>query len=52
MAEKIGILGLGLIGRLAAELIIPHGYDCYAIRRKARKIFQKWEETWLKALEN
>ena len=39
MAEKIGILGLGLIGRLAAELIIPHGYDCYAIRRKSTEDF-------------
>ena len=29
MAEKIGILGLGLIGRLAAELIIPHGKQQY-----------------------
>ena len=39
MAEKIGILGLGLIGRLTAELIMPHGYECYAVRRPSTEDF-------------
>ncbi len=39
MAEKIGILGLGLIGRLTAELIMPHGYQCYAVRRPSTEDF-------------
>jgi L-threonate 2-dehydrogenase len=33
MAKKIGILGLGLIGRVAAEKLMPEGYECIAIRR-------------------
>ena len=33
MAETIGILGLGLIGRVAAELLMPKGHVCYAVRR-------------------
>lgn len=33
MVEKIGILGLGLIGRVVAEMIMPQGYQCYAVRR-------------------
>ena len=33
MTEKVGILGLGLIGRLVAELLIPHGFQCFAVRR-------------------
>jgi len=39
MAEKVGILGLGLIGRLTAELIMPHGYECYAVRRPSTEDF-------------
>jgi 3-hydroxyisobutyrate dehydrogenase-like beta-hydroxyacid dehydrogenase len=39
MAEKIGILGLGLIGRLTAELIMPHSYECYAVRRPSTEDF-------------
>ncbi len=39
MAEKIGILGLGLIGRLTAELIMPHGYECIAVRRPSTEDF-------------
>jgi len=39
MAEIVGILGLGLIGRLAAELIMPHGYACYAVRRPSTEDF-------------
>ena len=39
MADKIGILGLGLIGRLTAELIMPHGYECYAVRRPSTEDF-------------
>mgnify|MGYP006087350309 FL=1 len=37
--EKVGILGLGLIGRLTAELIMPHGYECYAVDRPSTKDF-------------
>ena len=39
MVEKVGILGLGLIGRLTAELIMPHGYECYAVRRPSTEDF-------------
>jgi 3-hydroxyisobutyrate dehydrogenase-like beta-hydroxyacid dehydrogenase len=39
MTEKVGILGLGLIGRLVAELLIPHGYECYAVRRPSSESF-------------
>ncbi len=39
MAQKVGILGLGLIGRLTAELIMPHGYECYAVRRPSTEDF-------------
>lgn len=39
MVEKVGILGLGLIGRVAAELIMPHGFECYAVRRPSTEDF-------------
>lgn len=39
MAEKIGILGLGLIGRVSAELLMPAGYACYAVRRPSTEDF-------------
>lgn len=39
MAEKIGILGLGLIGRVAAEKLMPEGYDCIAVRRPSTEDF-------------
>jgi len=39
MAEKIGILGLGLIGRVAAEKLMPEGYECIAIRRPSTEDF-------------
>ncbi|MFP6835153.1 MAG: NAD(P)-dependent oxidoreductase [Pseudomonadales bacterium] len=39
MSEKVGILGLGLIGRLVAELLVPHGYECYAVRRPSTENF-------------
>ena len=39
MAQKVGILGLGLIGRLTAELIMPYGYECYAVRRPSTEDF-------------
>jgi putative dehydrogenase len=39
MAEKVGILGLGLIGRLLAELLAPNGYACYAVRRPSTENF-------------
>lgn len=41
MVEKVGILGLGLIGRTAAELIMSHGYKCYAVRRPSTLDFPK-----------
>ena len=39
MAEKIGILGLGLIGRVSAEKLMPEGHECYAIRRPSTDDF-------------
>lgn len=39
MADKVGILGLGLIGRLAAEMIMPQGFECYAVRRPSTENF-------------
>lgn len=39
MAEKIGILGLGLIGRVAAEKLMPAGYECIAVRRPSTEDF-------------
>jgi len=39
MAKKIGILGLGLIGRVAAEKLMPEGYECIAIRRPSTEDF-------------
>jgi 3-hydroxyisobutyrate dehydrogenase-like beta-hydroxyacid dehydrogenase len=39
MAKKIGILGLGLIGRVAAEKLMPEGYECIAIRRPSTEGF-------------
>ncbi len=39
MTEKVGILGLGLIGRLVAELLVPHGFECYAVRRPSTENF-------------
>lgn len=39
MSEKIGILGLGLIGRVAAEKLMPEGYECVAIRRPSTEDF-------------
>lgn len=39
MTEKIGILGLGLIGRTVAEMLIPKGYRCYAVRRPSTRDF-------------
>jgi 3-hydroxyisobutyrate dehydrogenase len=39
MAETIGILGLGLIGRVAAELLIPKRHACYAVRRPSTEDF-------------
>ena len=39
MADKIGILGLGLIGRVAAEKLMPEGYECYAVRRPSTEDF-------------
>lgn len=37
--EKIGILGLGLIGRVAAELLMARGHECYAVRRPSSEDF-------------
>lgn len=39
MAEKIGILGLGLIGRVTAEKLMPEGYECIAVRRPSTEDF-------------
>jgi 3-hydroxyisobutyrate dehydrogenase-like beta-hydroxyacid dehydrogenase len=39
MAETLGILGLGLIGRVAAELLMPRGHACYAVRRPSTADF-------------
>jgi len=39
MAEKVGILGLGLIGRVAAEKLMPEGYECIAVRRPSTEDF-------------
>lgn len=39
MAEKIGILGLGLIGRVVAEKLMPEGYECIAVRRPSTEDF-------------
>jgi 3-hydroxyisobutyrate dehydrogenase-like beta-hydroxyacid dehydrogenase len=39
MAKKIGILGLGLIGSLAAEILMPEGYECAAVRRPSTESF-------------
>lgn len=39
MTKKVGILGLGLIGRVAAELIMPQGFECYAVRRPSTEDF-------------
>ncbi len=39
MAKKIGILGLGLIGRVAAEKLMPEGYECIAVRRPSTEDF-------------
>lgn len=39
MAEKVGILGLGLIGRVAAEKLMPAGHECYAVRRPSTEDF-------------
>ena len=39
MAEKVGILGLGLIGSLAAEILMPEGYECAAVRRPSTESF-------------
>ena len=39
MTERVGILGLGLVGRLVAELLIPHGIQCCAVRRPSTQNF-------------
>jgi 3-hydroxyisobutyrate dehydrogenase-like beta-hydroxyacid dehydrogenase len=39
MAEKIGILGLGLIGGISAEILMPEGYECGAVRRPSTESF-------------
>ena len=39
MAKKIGILGLGLIGRVAAEKLMPEGYTCIAVCRPSTEDF-------------
>jgi 3-hydroxyisobutyrate dehydrogenase-like beta-hydroxyacid dehydrogenase len=39
VSEKVGILGLGLIGRLVAELLISEGFQCYAVRRPSTESF-------------
>ena len=39
MTHKVGILGLGLIGRLVAQLLLPHGFACYAVRRPSTQNF-------------
>jgi L-threonate 2-dehydrogenase len=39
MAEKVGILGLGLIGSLTAEILMPEGYECAAVRRPSTESF-------------
>ena len=39
MPEKVGILGLGLIGRVAAEKLMPEGYECIAVRRPSTEDF-------------
>ncbi|MEK9900993.1 MAG: NAD(P)-dependent oxidoreductase [Rhodospirillaceae bacterium] len=39
MAEKIGILGLGLIGSLTAEILMPEGHECAAVRRPSTEGF-------------
>ncbi|MBT3930039.1 MAG: NAD(P)-dependent oxidoreductase, partial [Rhodospirillaceae bacterium] len=39
MAEKIGILGLGLIGGITAEILMPEGYECAAVRRPSTESF-------------
>lgn len=39
MKAKVGILGLGLIGRTAAELLIRAAHTCYAVRRRSTENF-------------
>ena len=39
MVEKIGILGLGIIGSLTAEILMPEGYACAAVRRPSTERF-------------
>lgn len=39
MAEKIGILGLGLIGQVVAEYLMPAGHECAAVRRPSTEGF-------------
>ncbi|MDE0779179.1 MAG: NAD(P)-dependent oxidoreductase [Alphaproteobacteria bacterium] len=39
MTKKIGILGLGLVGRVAAEKLMPEGYECIAVRRLSTEDF-------------
>jgi putative dehydrogenase len=39
MAEKIGILGLGLIGQIVAEFLMPEGHECAAVRRPSTEGF-------------
>lgn len=39
MAEKVGILGLGLIGGITAEILMPKGYECAAVRRPSTESF-------------
>ena len=39
MAQKIGLLGLGLVGRVIHELVTPHGYECFAVRRPSTEDF-------------
>ena len=39
MTQKVGILGLGLIGRLVAQILLPHGFTCYAVRRPSTQNF-------------
>lgn len=39
MAERVGILGLGFIGRTVAELLISRGHECWAVRRASTEDF-------------